>query len=421
MSLRLRLTLLLALAVFAALFVAWGLTRRAVFAPFAEEVISNHLKQVVFVAQEIERGADPRALSERLGVDIGRRPRMPRFMRPRARRRNGHPECRHVEHAGREVVLCPGPRSPAAVRLDGGHGWVVVRRDLDVERPRKRFAFVFAGVALVVFVLAALLAARITRPLKTTVGAMQRMAAGDLGHRLPEGGGKELTEVARAFNRMADRIDDMLRAEKEMMAGISHELRTPLARLRLELEILRDLDVSAKRLDAMDKDVEEVDHLIGELLELSRLSLGARGVDQETLDLLQVAKEALERHPLPKHEVQIEGAGTPVTGDRARLVRVVGNLLQNAGKYAPAGSRVQVRVQGAQLEVEDDGPGVPDEDLPRLFEPFYRGAGVKRSSATGYGLGLMYARQVVELCGGEIEAGRGARGGLRVRLRLPSA
>lgn len=419
MSLRLRLTLLLALAVSAALLVAWVLTRRAVIAPFTEEVVAAHLDQAVYVAGEIERGADPRTLSEKLGVQIRQRPRMPRFMLERNRGRGGRPPCRALEHRGRDVVLCPGPRNPAAVRLADGFGWVIVHRDLDVDAPRERFGIVLAAVALVIFGLAAVVAARITRPLQATMGAMQRMAAGDLGHRLPESGGKELEEVARAFNRMADRIDDMLRAEKEMMAGISHELRTPLARLRLELEILRDLEVSPRRLDAMEEDVEEVDHLIGELLELSRLSLGARGVDAQRVDLRAVVDEALERHPLPSLEVEVSGEAAPARGDHPRLVRVVGNLLQNAGKYAPAGSRVRVRVEGTRVEVTDDGPGVPDDDLARLFEPFYRGAVSKKTSATGYGLGLMYARQVVELCGGHIEARRPAGGGLTIRFELP--
>lgn len=416
MSVRLRLTLLLALAVAATLLVAWGLTRRAVLAPFTAEVVEAHLDQAVFVAEEVERGERIERLSKRLGLDIHFRPRKPRFMRHRHRNRN----CEARRHRGRELVLCRGPRSPVGIRLRDGEGWVIVRRDLDVGAPRDRLAVVIAIVGALIFAIAALVAGRITRPLKATVEAMQHMAGGDLAHRLPEAGGRELTEVAKAFNRMADRIDHMLRAEKEMMAGISHELRTPLARLRLELEILRDHEVPTKRLDAMEKDVEEVDHLISELLELSRLSLGARGVDRAQVDLRSVVDEAAQRHRLPRHEVEIEGEASPAEGDRARLVRVVGNLLQNAGKYAPAGSRVRVRVSGRQVEVRDEGPGVPAEDLPHLFEPFYRGTRGERSSATGYGLGLMYARQVVELCGGEIEASLPEGGGLSVRIRLPA-
>ena len=105
----------------------------------------------------------------------------------------------------------------------------------------------------------------------------------------------------------------------------------------------------------------------------------------------------------------------------SRLVRVVANLLQNAGKYAPADSQVTVHLEAAGLTVEDEGPGVPQEDLPRLFEPFYRGQRSRQSSATGYGLGLMYAKQVVELCGGRIEAENRPEGGLRIRLRLQPA
>jgi signal transduction histidine kinase len=417
MSVRVRLALLLALVVTATLLVAFVLTRRAVLAPFAESVLREHLDQSVYVATELERGAEPEALGRRLGLDIILRPHPPRF----GRRGMRNMDCDEREHRGRALVLCRGPRAPVAVRLQDGMGWAIIRRDVDIEAPAERAGLVLAVLAAVIVALSSLVAVRITRPLKATVEAMQHMAEGELSHRLPVSGGRELEEVARAFNAMADRIDQMLRAEKEMMAGISHELRTPLARLRLELELLRDAEVPHRRLDAMEQDVEEVDHLIDELLELSRLSLGAREVERVPVDLGAIAREAVSRQALPRHHVEITGTAQLILGDRPRLVRVVANLLQNAGKYAPPDSRVTVRLEGARLTVEDEGPGVPQDDLPRLFEPFYRGQRGRQSSATGYGLGLMYAKQVVELAGGTITAENRAEGGLRICLELQPA
>ncbi len=421
MSLRIRLTLLLTLVITATLFVAWGLTRRAVIAPFTKEVITAHLDQVAYVAEEIEAGASPKDLGRKLGFTIHKRQRAPRFVR--AWRDGAHPglRCKQKVVRAYKILICRGPRTPTAVRLGRDLGWITVRRDLDVDAPTERLGLIILVLAAIIILLSAALALRITRPLRATVDAMRHMAAGDLGHRLPQASAPELKEVSLAFNAMADRLDKMLRAEKELMAGISHELRTPLARLRLQMELLRDQDVAPKRLDAMEQDIEEVDHLVGEALELSRLSLAAKVAKGTQVDLQSVADEAIRNHPLPEHEIILEGKSRMVQGEHARLVRVVGNLLQNAGKYAPPKTRVHVTIFDGGLEVSDEGQGVPPQDLPRLFEPFYRGCQGQRSSATGYGLGLMYARQVVELCGGTINAQPSKAGGLSIRLQLPPA
>jgi signal transduction histidine kinase len=218
---------------------------------------------------------------------------------------------------------------------------------------------------------------------------------------------------------MADRVENILRTEKELMAGISHELRTPLARLRLEIELLRDHEVPEKRLDAMENDLAEVDHLIGELLEMSRLALGERHLVEGEVDLMRVAKEAAERNPLPDHRLIVEGEALPLIGDHDRLVRVIGNLIQNAGKYAPKDTEVRVTIDGRKIVVLDRGSGVPPEDLARLFEPFYRGVRAK-SKSTGLGLGLMLSQRIVSLHGGTIEAGNVEGGGLSITIELPA-
>lgn len=417
MSVRVRLALLLALAVATSLFIAWFVTRRAVIAPFAREVLEAHLDQVTYVADELEKGGDAAELGRRLGLDIRVRHRPPRFVRRKPRRDRPHPRCEERTHRERHLFVCRGRLAPAAVETTVG--WVVVRRDLDVEQPQQRVGWVLLAIAGFVILVAIYAATIATRPLRTTVGAMERMAGGDLSHRLPETGGRELAEVAHAFNKMADRVDALLRTERELMAGISHELRTPLARLRLELEMLRDHEVPSKRIDAMEEDLAEVDRLIGELLEMSRLQLGERTLERAPLNIRDIVDEALQRHPLPKHELTIEGEGGAIRGDRPRLVRLVQNLLQNANKYAPRGTKVTIVLEGTSFEIRDEGPGVPPEDLARLFEPFYRSPGGKKS-ATGLGLGLMIARQVVDLHGGHITA-RNLDPGLAIRVELPAA
>ncbi len=412
MKLKLRLTLLLGLMILGIVAMAGFLTRRAVLEPFARELNRAHLEQVMYLAQQVDEGADPSALGERLGLELRWRPNEPRILK--RLRRGGR--CEETEVRGRSVVACRGPRGAVATRSRGG--WLVAWRSIDPDAPKRGLLAVLAAVGASALLGAFVLASVLTRPLKTSVTAMERMASGDLDHRLPEGPA-ELGEVARAFNRMADRIAALLAAERLLMAGISHELRTPLARLRLELELLSDHGLPEKRLASMEADLCAIDRLIGEVLDASRLSLGERMVATERLDLRSVAEEALSVEPLPDHEIRFEGTATPVRGDRTGLVRVVRNLLENAGKYAPADSTVTLRLDGGSLTVLDEGPGVGPEDLPRLFDPFFRGA--QAGATAGHGLGLMLARQIIERHGGTLVAENRPEGGLAVRLALPDA
>ncbi|MEM7679345.1 MAG: HAMP domain-containing sensor histidine kinase, partial [Myxococcota bacterium] len=178
----------------------------------------------------------------------------------------------------------------------------------------------------------------------------------------------------------------------------------------------RDTDVPARRLDAMETDLQDADDLIGELLELSRLSVGTRQLSEGAVSLDAVVIEAVERTPLPDHQVEVTGQAGSVRGDQARLVRVVRNLLSNAGKYAPKDTIVSVELAPSTITVRDRGQGVPDSELDRLFEPFYRGH--RAGSGHGLGLGLMIAQQVIRLHGGTISARNHPEGGLAVIIKF---
>ena len=414
MSLNLRLTLLLSVVVTITLFVVWGTTRRTVLHPFARAVLETHLDQVAFLADAIEDGENVRDLAEQMNL----RARLVEQPPPRVvQAHRGRGACRMMIHRLRQIFVCRGPAAPVAV--DTEEGWLIVRRPLDVQSPERRFGMALLLVAVLIFGLSGLVAMWTLRPVRASIQAMERMAAGDLSVRLPESGQWEGTVMARAFNALADRVETLLRAERELMAGISHELRTPLTRLRLEIELLRDTDVSTRRLDAMESDLQDADSLISELLDLSRLSVGTRQLADDPVALAEVVKEAVERTPLSEHTVEVRGEGAEVRADRSRLVRVVRNLLSNAGKYAPAGTAVEITLDRRAVEVRDHGPGVPASELERLFEPFYRGQGT--GSTNGLGLGLMIARQVVLLHGGQILAHNHSDGGLVVRFELPES
>jgi signal transduction histidine kinase len=421
MSLRLKLTLLLTTIVGTTLLALWIILGRTIIQPFTREVLEIYLDEVVFVADRITEGAKPEDLGRELNLDVRVFPREPPFLAKLTQRRAAR--CQSEARGKYVITHCKGRRAPVAVETEAG--WIVVRRDIDIGAPGKRIGQLLLFIALFVFAVSAAIATVITRPLKTTKEAMERIALGDLAHRLPVSGGRELQEAARAFNTMADRVDALLRTERELMAGISHELRTPLARLRVQLELFRDLAEAgppdAKRLATMEADLEEVDMLIGELLECSRLQLGERRIELLPVDLRKVAGDAAERCPLPKHKLVVDADHpSTVLGDHARLVRVVGNLLQNAGKYAPEGSEIRVVVRGSEIEVLDRGPGVTAEDLDRMFEPFFRGAHARsHAKQGGLGLGLMIARQIVTLHGGSITAKNREDGGLAIKFSLP--
>lgn len=418
LGLQTRLTLLLSLAVLLTVGLAWMLTGRTVLGPPHHERFDADVAEVQKLAARLDAGESVEVLSDSTDSALLFSRSTPGMVR---RSRRGDGRCREHPIKGRRMTVCGGPAPTFAVEVS--KGWLVYRKVFDFEEARRRILLGFLAVAALVIAICAVIASVVMRPLQTSIDAMERMADGDLSHRLGEGGPTEMGEAARAFNRMADRVTSLLESERSLMASISHELRTPLARLRLELELLRDRDLPAKRLDAMEGDVHEIDRLIGEVLESSRLSIGERVLAQEPVDLRAVVEEAIGQQPLARHELRLEGDALPVRGDHNRLVRVMRNLLENAGKYAPPDTTVSVLLDGKTVRVLDQGPGVSASDLPRLFEPFYRGDRGRRTGATGYGLGLMIIKQIIELHGGTVTAQNRdpatESGGLEIAFTLP--
>jgi two-component system, OmpR family, sensor kinase len=411
MSTRLRLSVLLSAVVIVALLAAWVVTGRAVLHPFARDILRTHLDQVVYVADELHRGVAPSELSERLGLRVKLRPRPAQsFNKNRAR-----DKCRTVTHRGVEMLVCRRPRLTVIMPLDGQY--LVVTRPVEIDQPERQVGLLLFLVALAVVALSSLLAFWVSRPIETSVQAMERIASGDFSHRLTPGGPRELSEVARAFNRMADRVQSLLQSEKQLMAGLSHELRTPLARLRLETELLRDQGASARRMDAMEQDLLEMDGLLTELFNHSRLSLGRSPYRPERLNLLALIKARVEKFRESEEiEVTVLGTSADVLGDRDALSRSVDNLLGNANRHGSP--PIEVRVDGPRVTVRDHGSGVDPKELDQLFAPFFRGRG---AGPKGVGLGLAYVKEVVAQHGGSVFAECPQDGGLAIGFELPEA
>ena len=267
------------------------------------------------------------------------------------------------------------------------------------------------------------IARRITRRLERLKHGMDRFAAGDLAARVPVQGRDEVASVTQSFNEAAARIETLVEQQRGVLAAASHELRSPLARVRVAVELLSGEDPvdRAKLSSEAVRDVEELDHLIGDLLEAARVQGGGPVRAMEDLDLGELVAAQAEQYG-----ASVAGEGARFVGDRRMLERLVRNLLENARRHG-GGQDVRVTLAATAeritLAVEDRGPGVAEADRERIFEPFYRPAGHREGRDGGVGLGLSLVRQIARYHGGrafyEARAGGGSR--FVVELARPSA
>ena len=277
-----------------------------------------------------------------------------------------------------------------------------------------------------------LLARKALSPVRAMVAAARRIDADNLGARLPEQGPHdEIREIAEVFNAALVRIHAAVDAQRRFVAVSSHELRTPLAIIQGYAALLgRDAAVGGGQTEhaagVIRDEAARMRRMVDRLLILARGEVGERG-HWERVDLAALAGDVHEAMQIMAgpDRLALESTGPVwVAGDRERLQQVVVALVDNALKYTPAGRPVWIRVLGGaqpSLEVEDAGPGIPPEDLPRLFEPFFRGDPAHSRRTDGFGLGLSIAQLIAREHGGSIEVQSRLGEGSRFRLRLPPA
>jgi two-component system sensor histidine kinase MprB len=227
--------------------------------------------------------------------------------------------------------------------------------------------------------------------------------------------------VAGRFAALLERVEAAQAAQRALVADASHELRTPVTALRTNAELLREDPGGDHRavLDDVVEQTEELAALVTDLIELARGDEPADELQDVRLDAL--VGESLERARRHAPGVAFAVSLEPVAVDGVpeRLGRAVNNLLDNAAKFSPDGGTVEVMMRGGELTVRDHGPGVPEAELPHIFDRFYRGAGAREHA--GSGLGLAIVRQVAERHGGRVRASAAPSGGLSVTLTLPGA
>jgi signal transduction histidine kinase len=290
--------------------------------------------------------------------------------------------------------------------------------------------FAALGVALLVLAAAAVrVSRRIARPLEEVARAAERFGAGDLSVRTRMSMhprrwvSDEMAEVGVAFDRMAERIEGIVRDQRELLAAISHELRSPLGRARVALEIARERTTGTGPFDDLENQLAEIDAILGDLLAAARAGLSDLRTEETRLVPWLRAKIAAEPTP-PTIELTADAAEeVELRLDPALLGRALHNLLANARNHGhPGDVPLEVRVErtpaGARLVVRDRGPGFTAELLARAFEPFVRGDAA-RSPGHGTGLGLALVRRIAEAHGGRAFARNADGGGAEVGMELP--
>ncbi len=333
-----------------------------------------------------------------------------------------------VLRLGRKVPAPPAEGGSQWIRQRFGHRaialalsdgrWIVMEGD----RGGRPIPHLFAAIAMLTVATGVAvypLVRRLTRRLEVLKEHVEALGDGRLDERVPVEGSDEIARLADSFNRTADRIERLVADKSRLLANTSHELRTPLARVRMAIALLHD----APRPDLLariDRDIEELNELIGELLIASRLEAPEQHYERERVDLLALAAEEAAR----LEGVVVGGVSHSVDGDPRLLRRLVRNLLENALRHGEI--PVEVEVEAGQepncvrLVVADRGPGIPESERERIFEPFYRPVG-QASAEGGIGLGLALVRQIAERHAGCIRCEARTGGGTRFVLELPAS
>ena len=272
-----------------------------------------------------------------------------------------------------------------------------------------------------------LLAYYLTYPVRKLQRAVERFGRGDLTARARSRRRDELGDLGRTFDRMADRIQTLVDAERRLLLDISHELRSPLARLRVAVELARSGPDRDAHLDRIDREAERLNSLVGGLLQVTRAEGDPQSLRRVPVRLDQLLEELVADSSM---EAQARGSdmrlvsAPPATlpGDPELLRRAIENVIRNAIRHAPEGTAVDAGLEVAHghatVRIRDFGPGVPEEALPRIFDAFYRVETDRDRASGGAGLGLSIARRAVELHHGTIRA-RNAQPGLEVEIDLP--
>ena len=281
----------------------------------------------------------------------------------------------------------------------------------------------------------AIFATYLTRPIRHLRKVSTRLAEGDLGARVtPLIGSRndELSDLGKDFDFMAARLQTLLNAQRQLLHDVSHELRSPVARMRLAVGIARQQPEKVEMaLERIERETERLDELLGQILTLARLESGLSNDAKEPVSIDELLEEIIQDVGF---EAQASGKAITyhasvkarVEGQRELLRRAFENVIRNAIKYTADASTVEVTLTAESRKpivlIRDHGPGIPEDELGKVFRPFYRLPPEKdKTQASGYGLGLAITRRALEKHAGTVSLSNAAGGGLRVRIQFDNA
>ena len=346
--------------------------------------------------------------------------------------------------AGRDIELNPWPGYYVAVQqvtASDGH----TRQFVAASSSRSRFPphtreKMLLGVQAVLSLLLIgavgwWVARSVSRPVDAMRKATQRMAAGEFHTRVEQrwsNAHDELGQLSRDFNGMAERLEVLVTHDRRVLQDLSHELRSPLARLHVLLDLVQhstNPETAVAHYAQAETEIARMDRMTSEMLALSRLEGGLPGMEREPVDLTHLVDERVQAAQVDAaaRAVQLivhhDPAAVIVHGSGILIERAFDNLIANAIKFSPAQAKVDVSVtrdgHNAIVNVRDHGPGVPEDELPLLFRPFYRGSNAVH--ADGHGLGLAIVQRVVQVHGGDVSAQNVTNAGLSLTMRLPAS
>jgi len=299
----------------------------------------------------------------------------------------------------------------------------------EVEQALRQLVWTLGAISVAAVGIAAILgrlvAAATVGPVHRVAEAADRVArTGELSHHIAVPSGDDLGRLAASFNTMLDALSESLTRQRQLVADASHELRTPLATVRTNVEVLKRVDELAPDDRALliretVMQIEELTRLVGDLVEL------ARGDGQEepftVINLGELTRRAVDTvgRNYPSVAFRIDGTSAPIVGARGRVSRAVSNLIDNAAKWSPHGSQVEIEIRGGTVTVRDHGPGVDPADVPHVFDRFYRSP--RTRTMPGSGLGLAIVKQVADSHGGSVTAAPAVGGGAVFVLQFPPA
>jgi signal transduction histidine kinase len=297
-------------------------------------------------------------------------------------------------------------------------------RNLAMDNERRRLLVILLLLLTIILAGAFFSIRWILRPVKWLNEGVQQVSSGNLKHKVPLKKSDELRDLAAAFNQMTERIRDMLHTKEQLLLDVSHELRTPITRMKVALEFLQDSQAK----QSLRADIEEMEKMVTEILETARLHHKYGQLQKQRTNLVGLLKEVL-----PAFENQPPGvalgelpSAVDVDVDREQVKTVFENVLSNAIKYSePDGASVNIfltrKASEAVVRIEDHGIGIPEEELPYIFEPFYRIDKSRSKRTGGFGLGLSLCKTIIEAHGGKIEVDSTPTVGTVVTLSLPLA